>query len=264
MEMDGRVAVVTGGASGMGAAVSQRLATAGAAVAVWDVNVGGARHVAETIAQHGGQAQGFEVDIAAHEAVRDATAEVVKTLGAPSILVNCAGVTSNGAHLLDLSIEEWNRVTSVNLNGPFFTIAELGRVMAQRDGGAIVNISSTAALVGFPRSVAYAASKAGQHGMTRAAAVDLAGHGIRVNTIAPGQTDTPMRRAYVAKSETVGLPSLPAGLLGVGTAEDIAELAYFLVSDASAHITGQIIVCDGGEAINGSPGGVSLSSSVKR
>jgi 2-hydroxycyclohexanecarboxyl-CoA dehydrogenase len=255
MDLAERIAVVTGGGSGMGEAVSHRLAAAGASIAVWDINAGSAVAVAEAVEAAGGSATGYDVDVSSCDAVREQTAAVVAELGAPSILVNCAGAAHQD-EFLDLSVDDWRRLLAVNLDGPFYTMSEIGRVMAENPaGGAIVNVSSQAGLQGFARRSAYVAAKTGLLGLTRAAAIDLAQFNIRVNAIAPGTIETPMLRKSWEASGGSAEQSAARSLLGrVGSASDIAELAYFLVSDAAGYITGQVVACDGGSSVNGNPG----------
>lgn len=250
MKISGSVAVVTGSASGMGEAVTRRLARDGAKVAAWDLNGEGARRVAESVRGNGGVAEGYEVDVAYLDRVREAAERVAKDLGEPSILVNCAGA-SHRATLFETRIEDWRRVLSVNLDGPFYTMVEVGRRMASRGGGSIVNISSTAGLVGFPGRPAYVASKTGLAGLTRAAALDLVEHGIRVNAIAPGPIDTPMLRQYLAAPGAKEEMESRTPMHRIGSPDEIADLVAYLAGDESSFITGQVIACDGGWVING-------------
>jgi 2-hydroxycyclohexanecarboxyl-CoA dehydrogenase len=250
VKIEGAVAVVTGAASGMGEAVTRRLAQAGARVAAWDLNGDGARRVAGEVRASGAVAAGFEVDVASPERVRQATAEVAEQLGEPSILVNCAGTSKRGP-LLETRIEDWRQVMSVNLDGPFYTTLEIGRRMAARGGGAIVNIASTAGLTGFPNRPAYIASKTGLVGLTRAAALDLVGHGIRVNAIAPGPIDTPMLRQYFTDPQAQAEMEARTPMHRLGSPDEIADLALYLVGEQSSFVTGQVIACDGGWIVNG-------------
>lgn len=253
MEFVDRVAIVTGGGSGMGEAISHRLAAEGAHVAVWDLDAQRASTVTQTIVDAGGTARGYTVDVASAASVGAATAAVVDELGVPSLLVNSAGIT-HVDHMLDLSFDLWRRVLAVNLDGPFNTTAEVGRAMAGANGGAIVNISSQAGLQGFARKSAYVASKSGLVGLTRSAAIDLAQHRIRVNAIAPSAVDTPLLRSSWALSGGSAEASAARNLLGrIGTTSDIAELTLFLLSDRSSYVTGQVVACDGGASINGNP-----------
>jgi NAD(P)-dependent dehydrogenase (short-subunit alcohol dehydrogenase family) len=236
----------------MGEALCRKLADAGAKVAIWDINGSAARELAATLQATGAVARGFAVDVSSYVAVQQATVDVVATMGDPLFLANCAGTPGRRGGILEVSLDEWHRVFAINLDGPLHTMKEIGAIMARRGGGAIVNISSQAALQGFPHVPAYVASKTGLVGLTRAGAVELASHGIRVNAIAPGPTDTPMLRQVWQAHQNAPATSAARALLGrVGASEEIADLALYLLSDASSYVTGEVIACDGGASING-------------
>jgi NAD(P)-dependent dehydrogenase (short-subunit alcohol dehydrogenase family) len=153
--------------------------------------------------------------------------------------------------LLETSVDDWRRVLGVNLDGTFYTMVEVGRHMAKNGGGAIVNIASTAGLTGFPNRPAYVASKTAVVGLTRAAALDLADHGIRVNVIAPGPINTPMLRQFLTEPGAREEMEAHTPMKRLGTPDEIADLAFYLVGDGSSFITGEVIACDGGWMVKG-------------
>lgn len=243
-----KVAVVTGGASGIGLGISQRLARDGAKVAVLDVNAGDARNEAAKIVANGGTATGVEVDVADRASV-DAGLELVhEQYGPVTILVNNAGV-EGFAPFLDITEETWNRLLAVNLTGTFHCCQAVLPDMIEAGWGRIVNISSSSTHSGQPLMSHYVSSKSGMVGLTKCLALEFGPMGITVNTIPPGFIDTPMLR----KSEAKGL--LGAGVeehatrtpvRRAGRPEDIAAACAFLVSDEAGYITGQTIGVNGG------------------
>jgi NAD(P)-dependent dehydrogenase (short-subunit alcohol dehydrogenase family) len=249
LSLTGLVAVVTGGGRGIGAACCERLAEAGAAVAVADLDGPSAEAVA---ARLGGGARGFAVDVADVEAVRSLRERTVAGLGGLDIWVNAAGIYS-ATPLLDLGEAEWNRVLDVNLRGTFLGAQEAARAMiAQGSGGVIVNISSTAAYAAAGTGVAhYAASKFGVRGLTKSLAVELGPHGIRVLGVAPTVTITPGLEERRAELEAQGFlleelaESLPLGRVAVP--DDVARVVVFCAGGLSALMTGTTLVVDAGE-----------------
>lgn len=238
-----RVSVITGGASGIGAAVCRRLAAGGDLVAVWDRNREAATAVAGELAP--GQGLAFEVDVSDPKAVESALGRTCASLGAPHVLVNCAAIRDL-IPLLELTPEDWRRVMAVDLDGPFYCTLFTGRVMARQRRGSIVNITSVAGLRAFPDRAAYVTSKHGLIGLTKSSALELAPHGIRVNAVAPGPVDTPLFAAAQA-SEKRSLP--PLGRLA--EPEEIAEVVAFLAGDAASFMTGEVVVVDGGRTMAG-------------
>jgi 2-hydroxycyclohexanecarboxyl-CoA dehydrogenase len=244
----GRVAVVTGGASGIGAAISRRLVRRGDKVAILDLR-------GDTLEQHlsalrgdGFDALGYEVDVTDRSAVQEAIAVTRSELGPIHIAVTSAGVTSYAA-FTELSIEQWNRTLAINLTGTFNCVQAAIPDMIEAGWGRVVTISSTAGQSAAPGQADYVASKGGVIALTRALAAEFAGNGITVNTIPPALVDTPMARAAEADG------TLPASLdvIGamlplkrVGTAEDVAAACEFLCSEDAGYITGQQINVNGG------------------
>jgi 2-hydroxycyclohexanecarboxyl-CoA dehydrogenase len=245
MRLDGSIALVTGGASGIGAATARRLAAEGARVAVADIDLEGARAVASEI---GGA--GVEMDVADVNSVRMGVAGAVEQFGAPDILVNNAG-TDRFAFFVNTDEELWDTVLGVNLRG---TIAVTHAVLPgmQRNGrGAIVNVASEAGRVGSQGSAVYSASKAGVIGFTRAIARESARFGVRVNAVAPGPIDTPLLDAAETQHGEIGA-RLRQGMIDatalrrIGTPDEVAAAIAFLAGADASYITGQTINVSGG------------------
>ncbi|UGT54231.1 SDR family NAD(P)-dependent oxidoreductase [Nocardia asteroides] len=236
---DGRVAVVTGGASGMGAACARAMAAVGARVLVVDVNGEGARAVAEEIG-----ATPFAADLADPAAAEAMVAAAMRTFGRLDIAVNAAGVSQSPfAKVADLDLEAWRRVISVNLDGMFYALR--AEIPAMLGGGAIVNIASTMSVVASGSGIgAYAAAKHGVLGLTRAAALEYAERGIRINAVGPGVIETPMTEVWDADKKAAQTAQHPLGRFG--RAEEVAALVGFLCSEESAFITGAYYPIDGG------------------
>jgi NAD(P)-dependent dehydrogenase (short-subunit alcohol dehydrogenase family) len=250
-------AIVTGAASGIGRAVANRLAAGGAAIAVWDVQTSAARHVVAELRESGAEAEHIQVDVSDRADVARAVAEVRRLLPEPDVLVTCAGV-SNSTPITELSTEQWRRVMSVNLDGVFFCVAEVAKAMIEAGTpGRIVTISSTAALSGFSKRAAYCASKTGVLGLTRAAALDLARRGIRINSIAPGSTLTPLTQPNAADPSMRELIDI-VPMKRWAQAEEIAAAVAYLVGPDSSFVTGTVLPVDGGW----SAGRVSLHEGV--
>lgn len=245
MSMDGRVAIVTGGAGGIGAATARALAEAGARVVVADLDGAAGGELAGEI---GGLFVRADVRLAA-DAERMAAAAVDRW-GALSILVNNAGVMLSRS-TFDTSEEEWDRVLGVNLKGAWLCTRAVAPHMRRAGGGAVVNVASNAGLVGFPDAAAYCASKGGLANLTKAMALDGAPFGIRVNAVCPGHTRTPMAdgfvsshddpeafvREFVERRHPLGRMAEP---------DEIARCIRFLASDEASFVTGAVLAVDGG------------------
>ncbi|MFG2965338.1 MULTISPECIES: SDR family NAD(P)-dependent oxidoreductase [unclassified Streptomyces] len=245
-----RTALVTGGGSGIGRAIAQRLAEDGFATAVLDLNAEAAEQVAEEARQKGHEAAAFGgVDVSDRAQVNDAVQRVRDALGGPvQVLVNNAGVSGFGP-FLKITDETWDRIMAVNLNGPFYLCQAVVPDMKEAGWGRIVNISSSSTHSGQPYMAHYVASKAGLVGFTKSLALELGPVGITVNTIPPGFIDTPMLRASEERGLLGGSVDHHAELTPVrrpGRPEDIAAACSFLVSEEAGYITGQVIGVNGG------------------
>jgi NAD(P)-dependent dehydrogenase (short-subunit alcohol dehydrogenase family) len=242
-EFEGKVAFITGGASGLGRAAAVQLAAAGASVVVADVQYDAARDLAREL---GSLVVIRACDVRDDHAVEQAVAMTIEQFGRLDIAINAAGIGGPEVRTAEYEREEWERVIDVNLNGVWRCMRHEIPAMLATGGGAIVNIASVAGLIGFPRHPAYAASKHGVVGLTKTAALEYGRKGIRINALCPGFTLTPMVQHMI----DAGLPietlaaRVPLGRLG--TAEEVAATAVFLCSSASAFMSGHALAIDGG------------------
>jgi 2-hydroxycyclohexanecarboxyl-CoA dehydrogenase len=242
-----RVAVVTGGASGIGLGVARQFATDGHRVAILDRNGAAAEAAAGRLRSEGATALAVEVDVADLASVEAGFARMRNELGPVEILVTSAGIEAF-TPVLDITAETWDRIIAVNLTGTFACVQAAIPDMLVAGWGRIVTISSSSAQSGAPNMAHYAASKGGVIGLTKALAVELARSGITVNTIPPSLVDTPMARQAEAHGDFPGVdvigPMVPLGR--AGTPADVAAACSFLCSDGGSYITGQIIGVNGG------------------
>jgi 2-hydroxycyclohexanecarboxyl-CoA dehydrogenase len=244
----GRVAVVTGAASGMGLAIGRCLAKRGDRVALLDLQGDAVRRAAEDVRASGAKAIAAEVDVTNRGQVDDALDKVRKELGPVEIMVTSAGLDAFEA-FTDITIESWERILAVNLTGTFHCLQAAVADMLAARWGRIVTISSSSAQSGAPRMAHYVASKGGVIALTKALALELAPHGITVNNIPPGMIDTPMLRRAEAQGDIGKLDKLAPRMIPVGragTPEDIAVTCGFLCSDEAGFITGQVVGVNGG------------------
>jgi 2-hydroxycyclohexanecarboxyl-CoA dehydrogenase len=246
----GRVAVVTGGASGIGEATCHRLAGQGHRIAVLDVDADRAERVAEQIRGAGSDALGVAVDVADRPGVEEAFAKVRADLGPTEILVTSAGIISMD-DFADIAPEVWQRIIDVNLTGTFHCCQVALPDMVAARWGRIVTISSSAAQRGSPNAAHYAAAKGGVMVLTKSMARAYASLGITVNSIPPSGIDTPMHQANQAAgkvaSDEVLVRAIPVGHLG--TPDDVAAAVEFLVSEEAGYITGQVLSVNGGSVL---------------
>lgn len=242
--MEGKVALVTGGARGIGRAIALELAKGGAIVVI---NCNGSQDKAmdlkQEIESRGGRAEIYQCNVSDFAKCEELVQGIVKQFGSLDILVNNAGITKDGL-LMKMSEEDFDKVIDVNLKGAFNTIRFASRQMLKQKSGRIINLSSVVGVAGNAGQANYASSKAGIIGLTKAAAKELASRGITVNAIAPGFIETDMTDALPEKVKESTVSQIP--LARFGRPEDVAKLAAFLASEASGYITGQVIHVDGG------------------
>lgn len=243
MELMGKVALVTGGAQGIGRAVAMMLATNGADVAVSDINVEMARATAGEIEKMGRRALAIEANVARFEDGERMVRQTVEDLGRIDILINNAGIARDKL-MLRMSEQDWDAVLDVNLKGAFNCTRTAVRYMAKQKGGRIVNIASVVGLMGNAGQANYAASKAGLIGFTKSVAREFGSRRITVNAVAPGYIDTPMTQALPDKVKEELKKLIPVDRLG--TPEDVAKAVLYLVTSASDYVTGQVLQVDGG------------------
>jgi 2-hydroxycyclohexanecarboxyl-CoA dehydrogenase len=243
----GRVAVVTGAASGMGLAVSRRLAAGGHGVALLDLDGVAAQRAAEDIRANDAPTVACEVDVTDRAAIEDALRKVRSELGAVEIMVTSAGL-DEFAPFTEISPEAWDRIIAVNLTGTFHCLQAAVPDMLAAGWGRIVTISSSSAQSGAANMAHYVAAKGGVIGLTKALAVEFAPHGITVNTIPPAIIDTPMARRAEARGDVPSIDMIASAtpVRRAGTPDDIAAACAFLCSDDAGYITGQQINVNGG------------------
>jgi 2,5-dichloro-2,5-cyclohexadiene-1,4-diol dehydrogenase 1 len=247
LSLKDRVIIVSGAGSGIGASAARLAASRGAAVIAADINAGSCEAVAAEIRQQGGEVTVFTGDLASESQVRAMIALALKRYGKLHGAFNNAGITSKGTPLTEMPIEEWQRMIDTNLTSVFLCLKHQIAHLKQHGGGSIVNTASGAGVVGFPGVIDYCAAKHGVVGLTRAAAIDYAAHGVRVNAVLPGGIETPMLTLAMAQDPNIR-PAIETGhlLARLGQPIEIAEAVAFLLSDAASFITGAAMAVDGG------------------
>jgi 3-oxoacyl-[acyl-carrier protein] reductase len=240
IDLSGRTALITGSTRGIGRAIAETLAGAGARVAVVGRDVVRAEEVASRL---GGGAAGFSCDVADIASVNALVENVEKAFGTIDILVNNAGLTRDNI-LFRLKDDDWDAVLDANLRGAFVAIRAVARGMMKRRWGRIINIASVVGLTGNKGQSNYAASKAGLIGLTKSVAKELASRNILINAVAPGFIETDMTAAMTSEARTAMSSQIP--LERLGTPADIAATVAFLASEHASYITGQVLVVDGG------------------
>jgi NAD(P)-dependent dehydrogenase (short-subunit alcohol dehydrogenase family) len=247
MRLKDMVAIVTGGASGIGFAISSKFASEGAKVAIIDVAGDKVEEAAKKIRESGGEVIGFQGDVTSRERVQEIVSELLKKYGKIDILVNNVGIY-RGKPFWEEPLEFWEILFKINVLGMVIPSQVIVPHMIERKGGVIINISSKAAIVGEPGHAAYSASKGAVLVLTRAMAVELAPYNIRVNAICPGPTETPLLYAVTDEGERRRMAS--RCILGrLAKPEDIAGAAIYLASDEASYVTGQALIVDGGMTI---------------
>jgi NAD(P)-dependent dehydrogenase (short-subunit alcohol dehydrogenase family) len=242
----GKVALITGGSAGIGAAIATRFAREGAAVVVTGRRKEQLDRVVKTIEADGGRALAVAGSVTDPTHAPSAVEQAVRAFGKLNVLVNNAGVGAFGKTLDETDDATWDDLLAVNLTGVFRMVKAAVPALRKAGGGAIVNVSSIAGLVGIPLTAAYSATKGGLDALTRCLAVDYAAHGIRCNSVNPGLVKTPMAESLTTDPERLAqvLSAYPLGR--AGTPEDVANLVLFLASDEAAWVTGAVFPIDGG------------------
>ena len=245
--LEGKIALVTGAAKGIGRAIALALAADGARVVV---NYNGSKERAEQVVEEikalGADGMAYQCNVADTAATADMVKEVIKTYGKLDILVNNAGITRDNL-IMKMSEEDFDAVIDANLKGCFSTIKTVSRQMLKQRAGRIINITSVSGILGNAGQANYAASKAGIIGLTKTMARELASRGITVNAVAPGFVDTDMTQVLPENVKEAATAQIPLGRFG--KPEDIANMVAYLASEKASYITGQIISVDGGMAI---------------
>ncbi len=243
MELQNKVALITGGAQGIGKTISEELVQNGAHVVLGDVNLEGAQATAEAINNNGGSASAVKIDVSNPAEVKQVFDSILKDKKPIDIMINNAGITRDGL-MVRMKEADWDRVLNINLKGTFLCSQQAAKQMMKQKSGAIVNIASIVGVMGNFGQANYSASKAGVIGLTKTLAREVASRGIRVNAVAPGFIDTEMTRVLDESVRQKLIEQIPLAKLGLP--EDVARCVAFLVSDRSSYITGQVINVNGG------------------
>lgn len=250
--LDGKLAVVTGAAQGLGRAMAEAMADCGADIAVLDLNIDKASETARTIEeQYKVRSRAFQVDVADAGSCQATVDTVIKEWDHIDILLNNAGICIN-EDAENVPLENWHKVIDINMNGVWYMSQAVGRVMIRQNGGNMINVSSMSGfIVNDPQGqVSYNTSKAGVAHMTKSLAAEWVKYGIRVNSIAPGYMDTDLvHKTYVEDGPWARRWNSLTPMKRPGRPEELGPLAVYLASDASTYMTGSVILCDGGYTI---------------
>jgi 3-oxoacyl-[acyl-carrier protein] reductase len=243
MDLTGKTAVVTGAARGIGREIAERLAGAGASVAMVDVVEDAVVQSAAEVARGGANVRGYRCDVSSFDDAAAVGERIVADFDRVDVLVNNAGITRDKL-FLRMSADDWNQVIAVNLTGAFNVTKAFAPAMLKQRGGSIINIASVVGQTGNAGQANYSASKAGLIGMTKSLAREFAARGVRVNAVAPGFIRTAMTDAFSEEVRNQMMQAIPLGRLGEPA--DVADIVMFLASDLASYVTGQVINCDGG------------------
>ncbi len=241
--LDGKVAIVTGAARGIGAAIAVRLADEGADIALCDLQEDWLAETAEAVESRGRKVRRYSVDVSSSAGVNEVVSSVVSDMGGVDILVNNAGITRDTL-MMRMSDEDWDAVLNVNLKGTFLFTRAVARPMMKKRAGTVVNIASIIGLIGNAGQCNYAASKAGVIALTKSSAKEMASRNIRVNAVAPGFIQSKMTDALSEEIRDKMLENIP--MKRFGTPDDVADVVAFLAGDRSGYMTGQVLTVSGG------------------
>jgi NAD(P)-dependent dehydrogenase (short-subunit alcohol dehydrogenase family) len=244
--LDGKVALITGGGTGIGAACARLFAQEGAAVVITGRRKDALDAVVKDIAQKKGRALAVAGSVTDEAHARSAVEQAVRKFGRLDALVNNAGAGAFGKPLHETDEATWNEMLAINLTGAYRMIKAAVPELIKAGGGSIVNVSSIASLVGIPMTAAYSASKGGMDALTRCVAIDYAPQKVRCNSVCPGLVDTPMASGLIENKEALAQIMTAYPLGRYGTSEEVAKLILYLASDESSWMTGSVIPIDGG------------------
>ncbi len=242
-----KTAIITGAGSGLGQAAALSLAEQGVNIAVVDVNEEGGNETVEMVKEKGADALFIKADVSKAEDVKNYVDQTVEKFGTIDYFFNNAGISGSGKYFLETDIEEIDKIVGINMLGALYGIRYVAEVMLEQGGGSIVNTASSAGVTGQDSVVTYSATKHGIVGMTKSLVAEYAKDGLRVNSIAPGPTETPMVAAFYANNPEMK-ENAEAGIpqKRLGTPEEVAELVSFLLTSKAEYINGEVIRIDGG------------------